>query len=244
MILTVETELLGGKHYTAWVVDEWMSMEHWWNDTDRGNWSTGRKTLYSVGGRWMNEYGALVEWYWQGKLKYREKNLSKWHSSHLKSHMDCWDRMLTSSVRVRRLTAWHMWWQTFRYDAVTQQSVLRVLSGHSLTFQQWQFLQLAILAYVKSRRTLSPVFLDVWRTWIFDLIDLSWGRNVGSWRELLLLWLLLRLRRWGWLCGVGVGVGLYLQTERAALQLVCICRHAKRKVPCAQILWICSTLCT
>jgi len=33
------------------------------------------KTLYSVGGRWMNEYGALVEWYWQGKLKYWEKNI-------------------------------------------------------------------------------------------------------------------------------------------------------------------------
>jgi hypothetical protein len=38
-----------------------MSMEHWWSHIDRGNWSTGRKTLYSVGGRWMNEYGALVE---------------------------------------------------------------------------------------------------------------------------------------------------------------------------------------
>jgi len=50
-----------------------MSMEHWWNDTDRGNWSAGGKTLYSVGGRRMNEYGALVEWYWQGKLKYWEK---------------------------------------------------------------------------------------------------------------------------------------------------------------------------
>ena len=23
--------------------------------------STGSKTLYSVGGRWMNEYGAMVE---------------------------------------------------------------------------------------------------------------------------------------------------------------------------------------
>jgi len=32
-------------------------------------WSTGRKTLYSVGGRWMNEYGAMVEWYWQGKTE-------------------------------------------------------------------------------------------------------------------------------------------------------------------------------
>jgi hypothetical protein len=44
-----------------------MSMEHWWNDTDRGNGSTGRETLYSVGGRWMNEDGALVELYCQGK---------------------------------------------------------------------------------------------------------------------------------------------------------------------------------
>jgi len=26
-----------------------------------GETSAGRKTLYSVGGRWMNEYGALVE---------------------------------------------------------------------------------------------------------------------------------------------------------------------------------------
>ena len=74
MILTGETEVLGEKYYTVWVVEGWMSMEQWWNDTDRGNWSTGRKTLYSVGGRWMDEYGALVEWYWQGKLKYWEKN--------------------------------------------------------------------------------------------------------------------------------------------------------------------------
>ena len=52
-----------------------MSVEQWWNDTDRGNWSTGRKTLYSVGGRWMNEYGAMVEWYGQGKTEVlREKD--------------------------------------------------------------------------------------------------------------------------------------------------------------------------
>ena len=70
-----KTEVPGEKHYTARVVDGWMSMEQWWNDADRGNWSTGRKTLYSVGGRWMNEYGAMVEWCWQGKLKYWEKNI-------------------------------------------------------------------------------------------------------------------------------------------------------------------------
>jgi hypothetical protein len=33
----------------------------WWNDSERGNWSTGRKTLYSISSRLMNEYGALVE---------------------------------------------------------------------------------------------------------------------------------------------------------------------------------------
>jgi len=37
MILTGETEVLGEKHYTEWVVGERMSMEHWWNDTERGN---------------------------------------------------------------------------------------------------------------------------------------------------------------------------------------------------------------
>ena len=70
-----------------------MSVEQWWNDTDRGklkcwekniiqcgwymdewvwsnggmiltgeNWSAGRKTLYSVGGRWMSKHsnGGMI----------------------------------------------------------------------------------------------------------------------------------------------------------------------------------------
>ena len=37
MILTGETEVLGENNYKARVVDGWMSMEQWWNDTDRGN---------------------------------------------------------------------------------------------------------------------------------------------------------------------------------------------------------------
>jgi len=37
MVLTGETEVLGEKHYTVWVVDGWMGMKQWWNDTDRGN---------------------------------------------------------------------------------------------------------------------------------------------------------------------------------------------------------------
>ena len=55
--------------------NEWRIMEQWWNDTDRGKLEYWEKTLYSVGCRWMNEYGALVEWYWQEKLKYWEKNI-------------------------------------------------------------------------------------------------------------------------------------------------------------------------
>jgi len=47
-------------------MDEWV-----WSDGGMiltgENWSTGRETLYSVGGRWMDEYGAMLEWYWQGK---------------------------------------------------------------------------------------------------------------------------------------------------------------------------------
>jgi len=62
-------EVLGEKHYTAWVVDGWMSMGQWWNDTDRGKLNYWEKTLYSVGGRWMDEYGAMMELCWQGKTE-------------------------------------------------------------------------------------------------------------------------------------------------------------------------------
>ena len=47
MILTGETEVLGEKYYTVWLVGERMSMELRWNDTDRGILSTWRKSLYS-----------------------------------------------------------------------------------------------------------------------------------------------------------------------------------------------------
>ena len=57
----------------GWKMDEWV----WSNGgmiLTGENWSTGRKTLYSVGGRWMNEYGAMVEWYWQGKPKHSRQS--------------------------------------------------------------------------------------------------------------------------------------------------------------------------
>jgi len=43
------------------------------------NWSSGRKTLYSMGGRWIDEYGAMAEWYWKGKNEVLgEKHYTAW----------------------------------------------------------------------------------------------------------------------------------------------------------------------
>jgi len=75
-----KSDVLGEKHYTVWVVDKWMGMEQYWNDTDRGKlkyWE--KKTLYSVGGRWMDDYGSMAEWYWQGKSDVLgEKHYTVW----------------------------------------------------------------------------------------------------------------------------------------------------------------------
>jgi len=74
-----KTKVLGEKHYTAWEVDGWMSMEQWWNDTDKGKMNYWEKNIIQCGGKWMNEYGAMVEWYWQGKTEVLgEKNYKAW----------------------------------------------------------------------------------------------------------------------------------------------------------------------
>ena len=49
IILTGETEVLGEKHYTAWVVDGWMSEEQWWNGTDRGKLKYWEKNIIQRG---------------------------------------------------------------------------------------------------------------------------------------------------------------------------------------------------
>jgi len=58
MILTGETEVLGEKHYTVWVVDERMSMEQWWNDTDRGKLKCWGKNIIqmTVLGKPLSQY--------------------------------------------------------------------------------------------------------------------------------------------------------------------------------------------
>ena len=74
-----KTEVLEEKHYTVWVVDGWISMEQWWIDTDRGKLNYWKKTLYSMGGRWMNVYGVVVEWYWRKKTEVlEEKHYTVW----------------------------------------------------------------------------------------------------------------------------------------------------------------------
>ena len=49
------------------------------------NWSTGREALYSVGGRWMNEYGEMVEWHMLQRVTFtalERTQLSSVHKHH------------------------------------------------------------------------------------------------------------------------------------------------------------------
>ena len=55
-----KTEVLG-EHYIVRVVDGWMSMEQGWNGSDRVKLTYWEKKWHSVGGRWMNGYGVMVE---------------------------------------------------------------------------------------------------------------------------------------------------------------------------------------
>jgi len=50
MTMTVETEVLGEKHYTASMVDEAMSTNHCWNDTDSGKLKYWEKNIIQC--RW------------------------------------------------------------------------------------------------------------------------------------------------------------------------------------------------
>jgi hypothetical protein len=57
-----KTEVLGEEHYTACVVDEWMSMEQWWNDTDRGKlkyWE--RNIIQRVWYEWVWNIGKMIK---------------------------------------------------------------------------------------------------------------------------------------------------------------------------------------
>ena len=49
MIPTGENWSNGRKTYTVWVVGGWMSMEQWWNDTDRGKLKYWEKNIIQRG---------------------------------------------------------------------------------------------------------------------------------------------------------------------------------------------------
>jgi len=49
MVLTGETEVTGEKNYTLWVADGWMTVEQWWNDTDRGKLKYWEKNIKQCG---------------------------------------------------------------------------------------------------------------------------------------------------------------------------------------------------
>ena len=75
------------------------------------NWSIGRKTLYGVGGRWMNMYGAMVEWYWQGKTNILGFKLVTVPLRPPQiAHAFAWDWTKASNVWGRRLTPLAVAW--------------------------------------------------------------------------------------------------------------------------------------
>jgi hypothetical protein len=82
--------------------------EHVWSSDGttltEENWSTGRKTLYSVSGRWMNEYGAMVEWYWQGKTEVLgEKHYTAWVVDEWMSMEQWWNDTDRENLKYREI---------------------------------------------------------------------------------------------------------------------------------------------
>jgi len=105
-----KTEVLGEKSYRAWVVDEWV----WRNGgmiLTGENWSAGRETLYSVGGRWMNEYRAMVEWYWQGKTEVMgEKHYTAWVVDGWMSMEQWWNDTERGKLKCWEKNIIQRWW--------------------------------------------------------------------------------------------------------------------------------------
>ena len=137
------------------------------------NWSTWRKTLYSVGGRWMIEYGAMVELYWQGKTEFWEQNLFHRHFVHRKSHMLRTYRLLPKltfadmSIKSLPLVAnrkfinfftgthiWFLWWATliqFRMSHPTRSSHL-----HTCRISPWTTCSLNLF-YPSYKKKIFPL---------------------------------------------------------------------------------------
>jgi len=130
-----KTEVRGEKHYTAWVVHgwiwrnggmlitgedwstgkkilytvggRWMDMEQWWNDTDRGKLKYWEKNILQFE-CWMDGYRAKVEWHWQGKLKYWEKNIirRRWWMDGYGAMVEWYWQGKTEVLGEKHFTAW------------------------------------------------------------------------------------------------------------------------------------------
>ena len=107
------------------------------------NWSPGRKTLYSVGGRWMNEYGAMVEWYWQGKIEvlgekhYTESVVDEWMSMEqwwvdtYREKLKYWEKICTSATLSTINPIWTGLVSTFLSLTMNQRDFLQALGHHA-----------------------------------------------------------------------------------------------------------------
>ena len=69
------------EEYLASVIDEWMSMEHWWYDTDGGKRSIQRKTCHSAT---LSIHKSHMNWPGTDLRPQSDLWFSKWH----------WDRLL------------------------------------------------------------------------------------------------------------------------------------------------------
>jgi len=108
------------------------------------NWSTGRETLYSVGGRWMDECGAMVEWYWLGKTEVLgENHYTVWVVDGWMSMEQWWNGTDWGKLKYREktLSQGHF----FRHKSHTYRSGIepapsRWEADHSATERHWDVL--------------------------------------------------------------------------------------------------------
>jgi len=75
------------------VMDGWEITVQWWNGTDRGNWSAGIKTLYSVCVCVADEWVSMEQW-WNGTDRGKPKYWAKtWASATVSTTSLTWTRL-------------------------------------------------------------------------------------------------------------------------------------------------------
>jgi len=143
------------------------------------NWSAGRKTLYSVGGRWMNEYGAVVERYWQRKTEVLgEKHytawvvdewmsMEQWWKDTDRGKLKFWEKDLSVSVllcppQISRDLSWNR----TRFTALRGRRLTAHVGNFSWHFSTLQFVCYQSKGYfcMKYRDTNSQNFKRNWTT--------------------------------------------------------------------------------